>query len=177
MSQKATAVGAWESLFRAQVAVMRTLAHEFPTRELSFNEYDVMFNVSRQPGRSLRLRDLNKQLTSLTTEFSKRVLAESNDLAVHLVRPGERPPPPLRCGWPPHHRPGTRPGESALDPGRTRRGTPDRGEDRVAMAAKPRMETSRPLPIAFSLPARFERHAKARQVRPHVRRRLERIGR
>ena len=27
-----SAVAAWESLFRAQVAVMRTLAAEFPTR-------------------------------------------------------------------------------------------------------------------------------------------------
>ncbi len=31
------------------------------------------------------LRDLNKQITTLTTEFSRRVLAESNDLAVHLT--------------------------------------------------------------------------------------------
>ena len=31
------------------------------------------------------LRDLNVQITSLTTEFSNRVLAESNDLAVHVT--------------------------------------------------------------------------------------------
>ena len=32
-----------------------------------------------------QLRDLNVQITSLTTEFSNRVLAESNDLAVHVT--------------------------------------------------------------------------------------------
>ncbi|MET0976284.1 MAG: MarR family transcriptional regulator [Leifsonia sp.] len=73
MSQKATAVGAWESLFRAQVAVMRTLAHEFPSRDISFNEYDVMFNVSRQPGRSLRLRDLNKHVLLTQPSVSRLV--------------------------------------------------------------------------------------------------------
>jgi DNA-binding MarR family transcriptional regulator len=73
MSQKATAVGAWESLFRAQVAVMRTLAHEFPSREISFNEYDVMFNVSRQPGRSLRLRDLNRHVLLTQPSVSRLV--------------------------------------------------------------------------------------------------------
>ncbi len=33
-----------------------------------------------------RLRALNVEITSLTTEFGTRVLAESNDLAVHLTR-------------------------------------------------------------------------------------------
>ncbi len=59
---RTNAVTAWESLFRAQVAVMRTLAAEFPTRDISFNEYDVLFNLSRQPDRQLRLRDLNKHV-------------------------------------------------------------------------------------------------------------------
>ena len=45
MSDRALAVATWESLFRAQVAVMRTLDRDFPTQEISFNEYDVMFNV------------------------------------------------------------------------------------------------------------------------------------
>ena len=59
MVDRAVAVAAWESLFRAQVAIMRSLAEEFPSREISFNEYDVMFNLSRQADRSIRLRDLN----------------------------------------------------------------------------------------------------------------------
>jgi DNA-binding MarR family transcriptional regulator len=55
-------VSAWESLFRAQVTVMRTLSAEFPTRDISMNEYDVLFNLSRQPDRRIRLRDLNKHV-------------------------------------------------------------------------------------------------------------------
>ncbi|KQO96671.1 MarR family winged helix-turn-helix transcriptional regulator [Leifsonia sp. Leaf264] len=73
MSNKATAVGAWESLFRAQVAVMRTLTHEFPAHDISFNEYDVMFNISRQPDRSLRLRDLNKHVLLTQPSVSRLV--------------------------------------------------------------------------------------------------------
>jgi DNA-binding MarR family transcriptional regulator len=54
----ADAVEAWESLFRAQVAVMRRLVADFP-RGMSFNEYDVLFNLTRLPGRQARMRDLN----------------------------------------------------------------------------------------------------------------------
>jgi DNA-binding MarR family transcriptional regulator len=62
VSDKRAVVAAWESLFRAQVAVMRDLTTEFPAGGLSFNEYDVLFNLSRQPGRRLRIKDLNRQL-------------------------------------------------------------------------------------------------------------------
>ncbi|MCU1437553.1 MAG: MarR family transcriptional regulator [Naasia sp.] len=51
------AVDAWESLFRAQVAVMRRLVAEFPPG-VSFTEYDVLFNLSRRPDRQARQRDL-----------------------------------------------------------------------------------------------------------------------
>lgn len=70
---RANAVSAWESLFRAQVAVMRTLAAEFPTRDISFNEYDVLFNLSRQADRSLRLRDLNKHVLLTQPSVSRLV--------------------------------------------------------------------------------------------------------
>lgn len=56
------AVDAWESLYRAQVAVLRRLLTDFPTDEVSFTEYDVIFNLSRQPDRSLRIRDLHRHL-------------------------------------------------------------------------------------------------------------------
>jgi DNA-binding MarR family transcriptional regulator len=56
------AIDAWESLYRAQVAVLRQLLTEFPTDEVSFTEYDVIFNLSRQPDRSLRIRDLHRHL-------------------------------------------------------------------------------------------------------------------
>ncbi len=58
MTEKALAVDAWEALFRAQVAVLRQLTAEFPTSEISFTEYDVLFNLSRAPERRLRIRDL-----------------------------------------------------------------------------------------------------------------------
>lgn len=58
MAEKALAVEAWESLFRAQVAVLRQLNAEFPTSEISFTEYDVLFNLSRANDRRLRIRDL-----------------------------------------------------------------------------------------------------------------------
>lgn len=70
---RVSAVAAWESLFRAQVAVMRTLAAEFPTRDISFNEYDVLFNLSRQPNRELRLRDLNKHVLLTQPSVSRLV--------------------------------------------------------------------------------------------------------
>jgi len=58
MTQKAIAVGAWEALFRAQVSVLRQLNAEIPTNEISFTEYDVLFNLSRAPERRMRIRDL-----------------------------------------------------------------------------------------------------------------------
>lgn len=70
---RTTAVTAWESLFRAQVAVMRTLAAEFPTRDISLNEYDVLFTLSRQPDRSLRLRDLNTHVLLTQPSVSRLV--------------------------------------------------------------------------------------------------------
>lgn len=54
------AVEAWESLFRAQVGIMRRLGEDFPMGGLTMNEYDVMFTLSRQPNRAAKLRDLNR---------------------------------------------------------------------------------------------------------------------
>ena len=73
MSDKSLAVDAWEALFRAQVSVLRQLNAEFPTEQLSFNEYDVLFNLSRQPGRKLRLRDLNRHLLLTQPSVSRLV--------------------------------------------------------------------------------------------------------
>jgi DNA-binding MarR family transcriptional regulator len=73
MGKRATAVTAWESLFRAQVAVMRSLQAEFPSKHLSFNEYDVLFNVSRQPDREIALRDLNQTVLLTQPSVSRLV--------------------------------------------------------------------------------------------------------
>lgn len=73
MTERVVAVAAWESLFRAQVAIMRSLAANFPSREISFNEYDVMFNLSRQPDRRVRLRDLNQHVLLTQPSVSRLV--------------------------------------------------------------------------------------------------------
>lgn len=73
MSDKSAAVDAWEALFRAQVSVLRQLNAEFPTSDLSFNEYDVLFNLSRQPDRQLRIRDLNRHLLLTQPSVSRLV--------------------------------------------------------------------------------------------------------
>jgi DNA-binding MarR family transcriptional regulator len=73
MSKRVTAVTAWESLFRAQVAVMRTLQSEFPTKDLSFNEYDVLLGVSRQPDREIALKDLNQHVLLTQPSVSRLV--------------------------------------------------------------------------------------------------------
>ncbi|MCS0499770.1 MarR family winged helix-turn-helix transcriptional regulator [Protaetiibacter mangrovi] len=73
MNDRADAVDAWESLYRAQVSVLRALLAEFPDDEVNFTEYDVLFNLYRQPGRALRIRDLNRHLL-LTQPSVSRLL-------------------------------------------------------------------------------------------------------
>jgi len=73
VSDQARSVAAWEALFRAQVAVMRRLGADFPNDEISFNEYDVMFTLSRAQGRSLRLRDLNKSVLLTQPSVSRMI--------------------------------------------------------------------------------------------------------
>ena len=68
-----TAVTAWEALFRAQVSVLRNLQEDFPSHELSLNEYDVLFNLSGQPRHRLRLRDLNRHLLLTQPSVSRLV--------------------------------------------------------------------------------------------------------
>lgn len=60
--QRVQAVDAWESLYRAQVTVFRQLRNDFPDGEVSLTEYDVLFNLYRQPERGARIRDLTPQL-------------------------------------------------------------------------------------------------------------------
>lgn len=73
MSDKSNAVDAWEALFRAQVSVLRDLTREFPHGEVSFNEYDVLFNLTRQPQQRSRIRDLNKHLLLTQPSVSRLV--------------------------------------------------------------------------------------------------------
>jgi DNA-binding MarR family transcriptional regulator len=71
--RSSAAVAAWEALFRAQVAVLRELGREFPTDDISFNEYDVLFNLSRQVGHALRIRDLSAHLLLTQPSVSRMV--------------------------------------------------------------------------------------------------------
>ncbi len=73
MSDRSEAVDAWEALYRAQVAVLRQIRAEFPDDGISLTEYDVLFNLSRQSGHALRIRDLNKHLL-LTQPSVSRLL-------------------------------------------------------------------------------------------------------
>lgn len=53
---------AWESLFRAQVAVMRRLRRDPSFASLAIGEYDVLFNLSRCSTGWTRLNELNTHL-------------------------------------------------------------------------------------------------------------------
>lgn len=67
------AANAWESLFRAQVAVLRELAAENTWSELSIKEYDVLFTLSRSKERGMRLKDLNTEVLMPQPSLSRLV--------------------------------------------------------------------------------------------------------
>lgn len=67
------AVAAWESLFRAQVRVLRALHAEFPDDILSFNEYDVLFTVAREPQHEIRMRELTRNVLLSQSSLSRLV--------------------------------------------------------------------------------------------------------
>jgi DNA-binding MarR family transcriptional regulator len=67
------AVTAWEALFRAQVAVMRRLAADFPDGDIALSDYDVLFTLSRAPEHSLRMRDLGESILLSQPSVSRLV--------------------------------------------------------------------------------------------------------
>ncbi|PJI94178.1 MarR family winged helix-turn-helix transcriptional regulator [Luteimicrobium subarcticum] len=69
-----TAVAAWESLFRAQVAVLRRLGRDPIWGEVSFREYDVLYTLRIRPGCCARLREL--AASSLLTQPSLSRMVE-----------------------------------------------------------------------------------------------------
>lgn len=73
MSDTGDAVAAWEALFRAQVSVMRQLSAEFPAGDVSLNDYDVLFTLSRASGRALRIRDLGENLLLTQPSVSRLI--------------------------------------------------------------------------------------------------------
>ena len=73
MDERRLAIAAWESLFRAQVDVMRHISHDFPSHGISLNEYDVLHTMSREPDRRIRLRDLNSSVLLSQPSISRLV--------------------------------------------------------------------------------------------------------
>ena len=73
MAAEVSPVAAWESLFRAQVTVMRQLTAEFPSTIVSLNEYDVMFNLFIVPQKTLRIRDLGEKVLLTQPSISRLV--------------------------------------------------------------------------------------------------------
>lgn len=66
-------IDAWESLFRAQVAVMRKVSAKPEFHKLSMREYDVLFNLRICPGGRSRLVDLNRYLLISQPSLSRMV--------------------------------------------------------------------------------------------------------
>lgn len=70
---RAEAVAGWESLFRAQVTVLRRFRRNFRGAELSLGEYDVLYNLTLFPGRRLRLWELNEHILLSQPSLSRLV--------------------------------------------------------------------------------------------------------
>jgi DNA-binding MarR family transcriptional regulator len=73
MARSSPAVAAWESLFRAQVAVMRRLTTDFPEDAISFGEYDVLLNLAFEPGHALPMRALTENVLLSQPSVSRLV--------------------------------------------------------------------------------------------------------
>ncbi|GGA67305.1 MarR family transcriptional regulator [Pseudoclavibacter endophyticus] len=73
MGSSDAAVDAWEALFRAQVSIMRDLRDDFSATGMSINEYDVLFNIVREPDHRVRLRDLNRSVLITQSSVSRLI--------------------------------------------------------------------------------------------------------
>ncbi len=67
------AVETWESLFRAQVAIMRRLQSDPVWDGLTLREYDVLFSLTKGPEDGMRLRDLNAYILLSQPSLSRMV--------------------------------------------------------------------------------------------------------
>lgn len=64
---------AWESLFRAQVAIMRRLQRHPAFKRLSMREYDVLVTLERCPEGGIRLSELNENVLLSQPSLSRMV--------------------------------------------------------------------------------------------------------
>ncbi|MFD4179991.1 MarR family winged helix-turn-helix transcriptional regulator [Rhodococcus sp. NPDC058514] len=67
------AAGAWESLFRAQVSLMRRFDADDAWDPLGRREYDVLFTLSRCPDGRARLHELNREILLTQPSLSRMV--------------------------------------------------------------------------------------------------------
>jgi DNA-binding MarR family transcriptional regulator len=80
----------WDSLFRAQVAVMRRLQSGPAFKALAVNEYDVLFTLSRCPSGWLRLNELNDNVLLSQSSLSRLVeRLEKRGLVERMPAPGD----------------------------------------------------------------------------------------
>ena len=71
-SERRVAVDAWESLYRAQVAVQRHLHERFPAG-IAQSEYDVLYNLYSAPDRTARIHELHRHLLLTQPSVSRLV--------------------------------------------------------------------------------------------------------
>ncbi len=64
---------AWESLFRAQVAIMRRLQRHPAFKRLTMREYDVLVTLERCPEGGIRLGELNENVLLSQPSLSRMV--------------------------------------------------------------------------------------------------------
>ncbi|MCU1436554.1 MAG: transcriptional regulator [Pseudarthrobacter sp.] len=80
----------WESLFRAQVAVMRKLQAGKAFKNVAINEYDVLFTLSRCPSGWLRLNELNDHVLLSQSSLSRLVeRLEKRGLVARMPAPDD----------------------------------------------------------------------------------------
>ncbi|MFT4235882.1 MAG: MarR family transcriptional regulator [Microbacterium sp.] len=73
MVDRALAVDAWESLFRAQHEVFELIRRDFEGSALTQPEYDVLLTVTRSSGMTARLRDVTEQMLISQPSVSRLV--------------------------------------------------------------------------------------------------------
>ncbi|WP_435736767.1 MarR family winged helix-turn-helix transcriptional regulator [Cellulosimicrobium sp. PMB13] len=84
------AVETWESLFRAQVALMRRLQSDPVWDDLTMREYDVLFSLTKGPPDGMRLRDLNALILLSQPSLSRMVeRLERRGLVDRSADPGD----------------------------------------------------------------------------------------
>lgn len=63
----------WESLFRAQVELLRRFQHDDVWHELTLGEYDVLYTLASSPDRTARIRDLHERSLLSQPSLSRMV--------------------------------------------------------------------------------------------------------